>query len=344
MGWNLLLALLPCVMVFNGNAQRGIVHFEQIVDNTVELDSDIQTLVLMSRAANDDYKNYNADSLTKVLVDEEYKMASVLLMDSSSIDTLVMSMATALYNSGRYQVVVPSDINIYRKEDYDVVPPPLTKEEVQKYCEIYQADALVVLERYFNSFDCATYTDYYEGMVYGFFVEAVGFYAYVRVYNTKNNEIASKYAVSDTLVWEATKNNFNQIPSIKDAVKSAAYVAGEDCARLISPIWKEQLRKYYHIVRGSQTKEDELYRPENYDEAKKYWTNLLVGDISEKNKSRAAYNLAVLYEMNGYTINALSYAEEALQLRYDIVYERYIKILRNRIAVEKRLGLLERTS
>ncbi|MFV0345773.1 MAG: DUF6340 family protein [Bacteroidales bacterium] len=334
--------ILFCISVLFAEGQKGVVRFEQIVDNTVELGSDIQTLVLMSRAANGEYQNYDTDTLTKSLVNHEYAMASVLLIDSSSIDTLIMSMASTLYNSGRYQVVVPTDINIHRDEDYDVVPPPLTKEEVRKYCADYDADALVVLERYFNGFDCLTSSDYYEGIVYGYFLEAVGFYGYVRVYDAKNANIVSNYAASDTLVWQGTiRDNFVQVPDMKEAIISTAFVAGEDCARLISPIWQEQIRKYYHIVRGAQSKEDTLFQPENFEDAEAYWMSLLTGETSDKKKSRAAYNLAVLYEMNGHTTKALSWVEKAITLKYDIIYERYINLLKKRIALEKQLGLLQ---
>lgn len=332
-----------CFIMLCANAQRGIVHFEQIVDNTVELGSDIKTMVLMSRAANDIYQNYNSDSLTKVLVNNNLTIGSQLLADSSSIDTLLTSMASSLYNSGRYEVVIPTDINIHRVEDYDVVPAPLAWDEVSEYCELYNADALVVLERYFNSLDCFLRDDYYESGIYSFF-EVVGFYAYVRVYDAKNKKIASKYACADTLAWEGiysvSRGLLSDVPTIKEAVISTAFIAGEDCAKLISPVWKEQVRKFFYTSNSAQTKENELFMPENYSEGEAYWMNLLAGDASAKKKSRAAYNLAVLYEMNGHTKEAMIWAEKAIGLKYDILYERYIKVLKDRISLESRLGLL----
>ena len=103
------------------------------------LSNDIVSLTLMNRSMTDEFNNFPADSLQNYFYRRGFDVSAAVL-DSSAADTTLKVLAELLFESGRYDVVIPEERNIPRTESYFKVLPPLEWDYVAEICETYQTD------------------------------------------------------------------------------------------------------------------------------------------------------------------------------------------------------------
>ncbi len=319
--------------------------FSQLKKFTVEvpqkaefvISDSIQSFTILNRALTPEFENYNEDSLQISFYKQNFTTSRIIL-DSVAADTTIKALSDLLFESDRYDVVIPLERNIYRDLEYTKTNDPLSWEYVESVCNEFQTDALIVLENIAMK-TSTTYTvqtdDYtWEKAYYA----SINFYsrAHWRIYYPAKKMILVDYSSNqDTLFWDDYQYKlitlFKNLPSIKDAAVETGIKAAIDFSELIAPRWVE-VSRYYYIVGDTAIDSSIKDAAEGkWEEALNNWL-LYAEKGSSSNKSKVLLNVALAYEMTGEIDKAIEAAKRSQSLYYREVTNFYLTQLYKRKA------------
>ncbi|HEY3371373.1 MAG TPA: DUF6340 family protein [Prolixibacteraceae bacterium] len=297
-----------------------------------ELPKDIQSITLMNRSMNNQFLQHQQDSLQLYFYRNGYQLSAVVL-DSMAADTTIRALAELMFESGRYDVVVPVQRNLERNVTYDLIPDTLSPLQVSQLCSEYNTDALMVMEQFstkvMTDYSEDKYIDKYSGTTYSMYASLdLKYDALFRIY--KPGRKALEIQLSDTIYWESSDDNqlrlFSKLPSIKQALINAGIKIALDVDGKISPFWVSEKRGYFLFDRHND-RGQELMNENKTDEAKVFWTEK-AQSTNKKIRSRAEFNLALASELEGNVDQAIEWGLKSFYTQYDYRTEVYLKKLR----------------
>lgn len=300
----------------------------------------IQSFTIMNRSMTSEFQNYDEKNLQVDFYKKNFNTNYVLL-DSMAADTTIKVLGDLLFNSQRFDIVIPVNRNIYRLLPYTQTPQPLDWDYVALICETYNTDALVVLE----NFALRTVTNYktgeeWDGFTrYKYHFASMDFYsmAHWRIYEPDSQKILVDAIMNqDTLYWDAydfdLKELFKQIPTVKGAGTETAIKIALDFSDVIAPKWERAVR-YYYILKNKQIDQSvELAADGKWAEALENWLKFTEKG-NRSNQSKLMLNIALAYEMTGNIEDAILWAKKSQQLYYREVTNHYLKELLKRQAI-----------
>ncbi|MDP2337955.1 MAG: DUF6340 family protein [Bacteroidota bacterium] len=303
---------------------------------TEELQPDIQSITLMNRSMNRQFLNHREDSLQMYFYRKGYQLSKIVL-DSTAADTTIRALAELLFESGRYDVVVPVNRNFSRSLSYDLLPDTLSPDMVSKICSDYHTDALMVLER----FSTKTMADYSSELnsdpnpvpVYSYYATLdLKYYAFFRIYKPGTKTLIKEIEMTDTIYWESAdytqERLFRKLPSIKQALINTGIKIALDVDEKLSPSWIPEKRGYF-LFKSKNDRGQQLMNGSNYEEAKRYWAEMAQSK-SKKIRSKAEYNLSLISELNGDMDGAIEWGLKSYYSFYRHQTEIYLKKLEER--------------
>jgi len=301
-----------------------------------ELPADIQSITLMNRSMSDQFLNHQEDSLQMYFYRQGYQLSKIVL-DSAAADTTIRALAELLFESGRYDVVIPVDRNISRNLSYEFLPDTLDPEFVSKICTEYNTDALMVLERFSTkvmadySSEKTSYTTYGYGTAYYATLD-LKYNAFFRIYKPGKKTLFKQMELIDTIYWESADYTqealFRKLPSIKQAIINAGIKVALDVDNKLSPTWIPERRGYF-LFEKTADKGQQFMTENNYAEAGKYWSEM-AKSTNKKIRSKAEYNLALIHELNGDIDGAIEWGLKSFYSFYRFQTETYLKKLKER--------------
>ena len=301
-----------------------------------ELPQDIQSITLMNRSMSNEFENYQEDSLQYYYYRKGYQLSKIVL-DSTACDTTIMSLSALLFESGRYDVVVPVNRNLQRNLSYNLMPDQLSPETVSKICKDYNTDALMVLERFVTKpmadYSSERYVDASTGLYYSYYASLdLKYEASFRIYQPGKNELVKEIDLVDTINWESIDNTqermLAKLPWIKQAMINAGIKVALDVDEKISPTWTSEKRGYF-LIQSKDDPGEKFMKENNYDEAGKYWAEMAQSK-DKKIRSKAEYNLALISELDGDIDRAIEWGLKSFYSDYRYQTETYLKKLQNR--------------
>lgn len=304
--------------------------------STDELPQDIQSITLMNRSMDKQFLNYQEDSLQNYFYRNGFQLSKIVL-DSTAADTTIRALAALMFESGRYDVVVPVKRNMNRILPYEFLPDTLNPDQVSKICNDYNTDALMVLERFSTKLmadnNKEKYIDQNLNAFYSYNASLdLKYDAFFRIYKPGKNTLVKEIELIDTISWESSDNMqirmFSRIPSIKMAMIDAGIKVALDIDSKLSPTWTQEKRGYFLF----QTKDDrgqQLMNDSNYEAAGRYWAEMAQSK-NKKIRSKAEYNLALVDELNGNIDGAIEWGLKSFYSYYRYQTEAYLKKLKVR--------------
>lgn len=306
----------------------------------------ITSLTLMNRSISNEFRRFNADSLQRYFFARNFKVSAVVL-DSVAADTTLKVLADLLFESGRYDVVIPKDRNFERELKFFRVPDELDWNEVRQICDEFQTDALLVMERYFNKL-ITDYTIHAAIPGYEEYVSASidsRYDAVVKIYDPAKEEIVRQLVVADTISWYdsdlSTKGLFARLPSLKECLIQTGIQVALDLDGKLSPGWVRDKRGYFVIRKDDAARITRWVEQNDWQSAYDYW----LPDADSGNKlvrSKALFNLALASEMLGHVDEAIRWANESYHSRYHTQTERYLYKLGKRKKVLQQFEKLQK--
>ena len=294
------------------------------------ISEDIQSLVLLNRSMNMKFSNTPSDSLEKILINNQMQLDS-LFQDSIASDTIIHVAANELFNSGRFDVVIPKTETIDRY-DFDDIRNPLNINNIISYCKAYNVDAVLVLESYAEQL--TTNYDYkpFESSSFDTYKATTDIYykSDWRLYRPDDGKPAIRFQVGDSIFWKANGSSlrevYSQMPKTKEALIGGGIAAGLKIAGYISPIWISRTR-YYFITKNSEIDAAvPLIKENKWDEATAIWAKFANSE-SKKIRGKVEFNLALAAEMSGNLDLAIEWGLKSYKTSYCFAIEEYLKIL-----------------
>lgn len=305
----------------------------------------ITSLTLMNRSISKEFRDFNTDSLQRYFYSRNFNVNSVVL-DSTAADTTLKVLGDLLFESGRYDVVIPKDRNFARDLKFFRVPEELDWNEVRQICEEFQTDALLVMERYFNKL-ITKYTIHPAMPGYEEYVTASidsKYDAVVKIYDPVKEEIVRQLVVADTVSWYdsdlSTRNLFTKLPSLKECLIQTGIQVALDLDSKLSPEWIREKRGYFVIEKDDIERIANWVEQNDWQSAYDYWLPF-AGSEKKPVKSKAQFNLALASEMLGRIDEAIRWANESYRSEYHTQTEQYLYKLGKRKAILKQFKKLE---
>ncbi|WP_291855828.1 DUF6340 family protein [Marinilabilia sp.] len=183
---------------------------------------------------------------------------------------------------------------------------------VDSLCDFYNAQAVIELGHfeYGSLINVMDFGDQY------FATLDARVSAYWKIHNKIADDVFDVHLQRDTIFWESTGptilGSVEKLPLIRDALNEAAAYSGQQYSEYISPTW-EKTRRYF-FKKGHPLFYDASVQATrgDWDEAGRIWFHIYeLG--TEKQKARAAYNLALTQEVKGDFIEATSWAYRSME-------------------------------
>ena len=322
-----ILLLSSCATVYK------TVYIEVAQPSEDMLPDDVTSLTLMNRSMTDQFRNYPADSLQHYFYLKDFDVNAVLL-DSMAADTILKALGQLLYESGRYQVVIPADRDIPKAKSYYRVDSLLSWDYVNQICHLFNTDALLVIERYINRLK-TQYTKYSD--VHYATIDSK-YDAVVRIYDPRKEKVIQQFVVNDTIYWAEQaifqRELFEQkLVPIKTALIETGIQVAMDLDDKLSPQWHTESRGYFTIKDDNSVQLESYIKENNWQAAYDYWQNLYAKSTKKAIKSKLEYNLAIASEMQGDILGAAEWAKKSYITQYRIQTDNYFEILKKRIKV-----------
>jgi tetratricopeptide (TPR) repeat protein len=304
----------------------------------------IQSLTLISRVFNDKFTDLPADSLQLIFYRKSFSY-DTLINDKSAIDTTLKALGDLLYESGRFDIVIPENRLINAGGSFSLAAE-MTMPEVKEMCETFSTDAVLSLD----FFKTRVITDFeklasFDPETNSFFDAAhaemkVNYEAMFRLYDPVSEKVIYRQFFRDTLFWDETdlsiSSLFTHFTPVKQALTEAGITIALDLSGEISPIWRTEKRKYY--VKG-----DDVFKQTNpmvdssyWEKAIPLWKSAADNTKSKSAKSKAEFNVALGYEMLGDVESSIEWALKSFETMYRTLTYEYLEILKYRRAETKR--------
>ena len=301
-----------------------------------ELSQDIQSITLMNRSMNNQFQKFNEDSLQMYFYRNNYQLSKIVL-DSTASDTIIRALAGLMFESGRYDVVVPVNRNLTRSISYDLLPDTLSNNQVSEICNNYNTDALLVLERFSTKTMADVseekYRDNYGGYQKSYDATLdLKYDAFFRFYKPGKTSLVKEISISDTIYWESTDNRldqlFSKLPTVKQAIISGGIKSALDLDNKISRTWAPEKRGYF-LFKPQDDLGQKYMNENNLEKAGQYWGEM-ANSSNKKIRSKAEFNLALINELNGNIDKAIEYGLKSFYTFYRFQTETYLKKLQSR--------------
>ena len=337
-----ILFLLTGITFISCKSNYAILTIENIQHAKEELSPDIQSITLMNRSMSSQFQNHREDSLQIYFYRKGFQLSNIVL-DSTAADTTIRALAALMFESGRYDVVVPLERNFKRTLSYEILPDTLSLAQVSEICTNFKTDALMVLERFTTKtmadYSAERYLDGATGNVYSYNATLdLKYDAFFRIYKPGIKTLVKEIAVSDTIYWESVDNSqeglFSKLPTVKQALINAGIKVALDVDSKLSPIWIPEKRGYF-LFKNKVDQGQKFMNENKYDEAGQYWTEM-ARSTNKKIRSKAEYNLALISELNGDLDKAIEFGLKSFYSFYRFQTQTYLKKLEARkLALQK---------
>jgi hypothetical protein len=303
------------------------------------ISNEIQSIVLMNRSMNSSFSNLNQDSLENLFIEKKLVLDE-LMLDSLAADTTLKAIGNAMYESGRFDVVIPVQRNLPNvNRSYATKSPSLSLAQVKQICTEFKTDALLSLENFYENVNTSYHvgferiTDFGSLKQYNIIVQ-VAYHSNWKLYQPAEKLKVASFEVNDTIFWERNGNSlqetYEELPTIKDALISGAIENGQTLSGYISPGWQEQTRNYFITNNADADRAIAYVKSNHWKDAEGIWMKFS-NSTSSGLRSMIEYNLALAAEMNGDLKAAIQWAEKSFKSKFSRTAEVYINLLNRRL-------------
>lgn len=334
--WNYAVLLLTGTMAFSCVSTNTL-----LVDipypSEKELPPSIQSLTLVTQAVDSRYTDLHADSLQKIFYESQFNLDTTI-RDLQMADTTLMALGELLYESGRYDYVIPEE-RFIEPERRSFTGLQLSWDEVNRLCDTYETNAVLSLDHLKTEVHTKyDHESFFDPSRNGFYSAAtadmqVSYEALFRIYDPVEEEIVLREFLRDTLYWEdmdvSTRKLFERFPPVKKGLTEAGIVIALELSDQIAVQWYSERRKYFARGNAGMRQASQFAANGNWEEAIARWEKVAESG-SKSLKSKAQLNIALGYEILGNLNLAIEWALKSYNTMYRPLTYEYLRILQRR--------------
>lgn len=303
-----------------------------------ELPQNIQSLTIVSRMVDNSYTNLDTDSLQKIFYKKNFGYDTII-NDIQAVDTMMKAMGDLLFESGRYDIVIPENRFLpFEKNAFMTVEMPW--DEVKTICDTFNTDAVLSVDHFKTRVITDYHKDSYYSPVDGNFYQYSGaeikisYIALLRVYDPSIEKIVYRKFLRDTIFWNdigsSASSLFEHFTPVKKALTETGIAIAIDFADEISTVWRQE-RRYIFYKGGSELKQaSDLAEANQWAPAMALWKKVAEESSSKSLRSKAEMNIAVGYELQGDIDEAIAWALKSYETMYRTTTYNYLETLKYR--------------
>ncbi|MDP4183925.1 MAG: DUF6340 family protein [Bacteroidota bacterium] len=244
------------------------------------------------------------------------------------------------------KVSVNTKIIDYRTFDieYGRELSPIPWTVIEDICKRNKADGVIALETYsYHNSVRSNYNNRFPAPE-----SKVTYAALWSFYDPVKKKIIDTHTSTDTVVWDSfdynQPGNRLKIPNRIESIQEASLINGENYANRLSVHWIKVNRKYYIPASNEFKEAASLAQKGNWEQATGIWLQIAQRQTNPRHTFFALYNLALASEMQGNTIEALSWAEKAFNSSAKLADNtikadafNYVRILKKRVQLVEKI-------
>lgn len=303
-----------------------------------ELPQNIQSMVLVARVVDNSYIKWDEDSLQNLFFKKNFNYDTII-NDIQTVDTLLIALGELLFESGRYDFVIPEN-RFPKIENTTLMAGEMPWNEVKELCDTFKTDAVLSLD-YFRTRVITEYdkTVNFEVFSNNFRDEAraemkVNYEALFRIYDPSVERVIMRKFMRDTLMWNgidrSARDLFYWFTPVKRALTEAGIAIALDLSGEISPAWLKDRRSYFAKGDANLKNAAPLVNSGQWEQALALWMNTAETTNSKSVKSKAEFNIALAYEMLGDIDSAIDWALKSYTTMYRTNTYNYLETLEQR--------------
>ncbi len=303
-----------------------------------ELPGDIQSLTLINRAVDRRYTDEDSDTLQLRFLRSQFQVDTVI-NDLAAADTLMNALSLLLFESGRYDVVIP--VNRFLMADtLNEFASVMDWAQVEELTRAFNTDAVLSLD-YFKT---GVKTDFERQSLWNDIAGAydpahyaaemaVYYMAQFRVYDPLHKRLYS-YLLTDSLFWMDwnydLKNLFKSFTPVKKGLSEASVLAALTLSNRIATNWNSYQRAYFSSGSPAFREASPLLLKNEWEEAREKWLEAVAHNPRRSLKSKLEFNIAVTYEMEGFLDDAIRWGLRSYKTMYRRITFNYLNVLKSR--------------
>jgi len=298
----------------------------------------IQSLLLVNRIPSGSLSDNHTDTLQSIFYRENYNLDTTLI-EMASVDTILYALGELLFESGRFDYLIPE--GRFLNKDNQGTDSLMTGEEVISLCRKFNTDAILSLEHLNNSISCSLDREsYYDSDAGGFRRLYKGklqiiYDAHFRIYDPAGMSESKNRVLTDTIIWEyydpVLRNVLKELPPVKEAlIESGIYLANKLRSQ-IAPEWVQGTRKIFSRPSGILGMPMKYVDENDWKPAMEIWEEMANGQNSRSMRSKAGFNLAVGYELEGNLGQAIRWGIKSYETMFRQVTFDYLLLLKNKL-------------
>jgi len=307
--FNFFLLLLLSVILFYSCSSVKDIAIQVSIPPKKQISPDIQSIAILNRSITSGFTNLQNYSLETKSGDFQF------FNDSLAADTAIKVAANAIFNSQRFDVVVPLDHNIYRN-DFGLLPP-LDSSAINEICKVFNVNGVLVLEHFNEKLEKHGYID--DEANRGGTINLIIMMTW-RLYQPGYKFPVFDFQHQNAITWTCQSDYYirtmsDRLPTAKEALISGGIAAGQDIADQICPVWLDEKRYYFSTGKRMIDAAISLLKKNKWAEAADIWAkHSSESDISLR--SKVEYNLALAAEMTGNFDQAIEWGNKSLKTKY----------------------------
>jgi hypothetical protein len=332
--------ILICLVLFLASScvSTKIITIEIPQKAQKELPDRIQSLAIVNRTVDENYTDIESDSIQNIFYLQNYDV-DTFIYDLQAVDTMLMALGELLFESGRYDYVIPEN-RFVEAEKNAFYSQAMPWSEVKEICETYNTDAVLSVDMYNARVVTAYSKDRYADETSVGFVSistaqmVIVYDVLINVYDPYEEIMLAREFFKDTLLWEDAANSannlFKRFTPVKQGLSEASVAVALDFSDKISTLWQQERRPLYIKGDSNLKHAGTLVDNAEWEQAVALWKETAENTKSKSTKSKAQFNIAIAYEISGDIDNAINWALDSYNTMYHQITYQYLELLERR--------------
>ncbi len=334
---NLIAAFLIALLSFSCLTTKPL-YIEIPRPSKKELPKNIQSLLIISRVADENYSDLEADSLQKIFYNQQFNLDTVI-NDIQCVDTTLKALGELLFESGRYDFVIPEN-RFLAFEKNAFITGEMPWDQVKTLCGTFKTDAILSLDYLKTQVTTSYKKENYYSIVYSRFYPVsqatmkISYDALFRVYDPVQEKIVLREILRDTITWEDEDTSagtlFERFSQVKNGLAETGIAIALDLSGEIGSKWYTDKRNYFANGNEDMKSAGLLINAGRWDTAIALWKDIAEKAKKKSLKSKAEFNIALGYEMIGDLDSAIGWALQSYNTHYRSNTYYYLETLKYR--------------
>lgn len=335
-GW--LTAIFLLALFLGGCRTTSILTVDLSSPGPEEISDQIQSLLLINRAVDRRFTDDPSDTIQLRFFEKRFSLDTTIY-DLQASDTLLQTLGTLLFESGRFDIVIPVE-RFPMKDTLHPFSEPMSWNEVEKLTSDFRTDAILSLDYHktdiSTSYERESLRDAESGAFFNIYEPTmqISTTAQFRIYDPSRRDEVPSHFLIDTLYWRSADYSLTEVlrrfTYVKQGLTESGIVAALTLSEKIAPHWVTSKRVVFLTGNKALRNAAPLVAEHRWDEALALWEAAAAQTRAKGLLSKLQFNMALAMEMQGDLNEAIRRGVQSYNTMFRKVTYDYLETLKKR--------------